>query len=244
MQKCSPLWPVSFWSAKHNLGVPDLFYFINFFVRSLYVSQKSILKFSFWIFPFHYLNSECHFWPRKHFKSLENELTVTLGQLLPYSFIFTSIFIKMKSFLALLAILLQLLNFLTLSNDQNAAKPRHRPFEQSLFLFAMKTLAFLFHALAKIPVFYKNLVVPPSTPPLGGQKVSPLLEPLWGAFQFLRHSPPPPLSEKSRRPCVCSKQKQGGQGKRLLPISWIQFAFENHRWRENLKRPLFRWLER
>ena len=71
----------------------------------------------------------------KHFNSLENVLTVTLGQLFPYSFIFTSMIIKLKSFLALLAKLLQLLNFLTLSNDQNPAKPRHRPFEQSLFLF-------------------------------------------------------------------------------------------------------------
>ncbi len=44
--------------------------------------------------------------------------------------------IKLKSFLALLAKRLQLLNFLTLSNDQNPAEPRHRPFEQSLFLFA------------------------------------------------------------------------------------------------------------
>ncbi len=38
-------------------------------------------------------------------------------------------------FFALIAKLLQLLNFLTLSNDQNPVKPRHRPFEQSLFLF-------------------------------------------------------------------------------------------------------------
>ncbi len=43
--------------------------------------------------------------------------------------------IKLKSFSALIAKLLQPLNFLTLSNDQNPAKPRHRPFEQSLFLF-------------------------------------------------------------------------------------------------------------
>ncbi len=39
----------------------------------------------------------------------------------------------MKSFSALIAKLLQPLNFLTLSNGQNPAKPRHRPFEQSLF---------------------------------------------------------------------------------------------------------------
>ncbi len=43
--------------------------------------------------------------------------------------------IKLKSFSALIAKLLQPLNFLTLSNDRNPAKPRHRPFEQSLFLF-------------------------------------------------------------------------------------------------------------
>ncbi len=43
--------------------------------------------------------------------------------------------IKLKSFSALIAKLLQPLNYLTLSNDQNPAKPRHRPFEQSLFLF-------------------------------------------------------------------------------------------------------------
>ena len=43
--------------------------------------------------------------------------------------------IKLESFLALLAKLLQLFNFLTLSNDQNRAKPCQRPFEQSLFLF-------------------------------------------------------------------------------------------------------------
>ncbi len=47
--------------------------------------------------------------------------------------------IKLKCFLgpslALLAKLLQLLNFLTFSNYPNPAKPRHRPFEQSLFLF-------------------------------------------------------------------------------------------------------------
>ncbi len=42
---------------------------------------------------------------------------------------------KSKSFLALIAKLLQLLNFLTMSNNQNLAKPSHRPFEQSLFLF-------------------------------------------------------------------------------------------------------------
>ncbi len=44
--------------------------------------------------------------------------------------------IKLKSFSALIAKLIQPLNFLTLSNDQNPAKPRHRPFEQSLFLFS------------------------------------------------------------------------------------------------------------
>ncbi len=41
-------WPQSSnltWSAQHNLGVPNLFYFITFFVRSLSVPQKSILKF-------------------------------------------------------------------------------------------------------------------------------------------------------------------------------------------------------
>ncbi len=43
--------------------------------------------------------------------------------------------IKLKSFSALIAKLLQPLNFLTLSNDKNPAKPRQRPFEQSLFLF-------------------------------------------------------------------------------------------------------------
>ncbi len=43
---------------------------------------------------------------------------------------------QMYSFLALLAKLL-LLNFLTLSNDQNPVKPRHKPFEQSLFLFGV-----------------------------------------------------------------------------------------------------------
>ncbi len=43
--------------------------------------------------------------------------------------------ITLKSFLALIAKLLQPLNFLTLSNDQNPGKPRRRPFEQSLFLF-------------------------------------------------------------------------------------------------------------
>ncbi len=47
----------------------------------------------------------------------------------------------MCSFLAFIAKLLLLLNFLTLSNDQNLAKPRHRPFEQSLFFFL--TVAFL-----------------------------------------------------------------------------------------------------
>ena len=32
---------------------------------------------------------------------------------------------------------------------------------------------------------------PPSTPPLGGQKESPPLEPFWGVQQFLRHSSSP-----------------------------------------------------
>ncbi len=36
--------------------------------------------------------------------------------------------------MALIAKLLQLFNFLTLSNDLNPAKPRHRPLEQSMFL--------------------------------------------------------------------------------------------------------------
>ncbi len=81
------------------------------------------------------MNCNCHFRPKNSFKSLENVLTVTLGQLFSYSFIFTAIIIKLKSFSALIAKLLQPLNFLALSNDQNPAKPRHRPFEQSLFLF-------------------------------------------------------------------------------------------------------------
>ncbi len=46
--------------------------------------------------------------------------------------------IKLKSFSALIPKLHQPLNFLTLSNDQNPAKPRHRPFEQSLFLFLIQ----------------------------------------------------------------------------------------------------------
>ncbi len=41
-------------------------------------------------------------------------LTVTLGHFFPYSFIFTSMIIKLKSFSALMAKLLQPLNFLTL----------------------------------------------------------------------------------------------------------------------------------
>ena len=45
----------------------------------------------------------------------------TLEQLFPYSFLFTTMTIKLKSFLALLAKLRQLLNFVTLSNDQNPA---------------------------------------------------------------------------------------------------------------------------
>ncbi len=42
-----------------------------------------------------------------------------------------------EKLLRLLAFIVKLqpLNFLTLSNDQNPAKPRHRPFEKSLFLF-------------------------------------------------------------------------------------------------------------
>ena len=46
--------------------------------------------------------------------------------------------IKLKRFLVLIAKLLQHLNFLTLFNDQKPAKSRHRPFEQSLFLFKAK----------------------------------------------------------------------------------------------------------
>ncbi len=42
----------------------------------------------------------------------------------------------------LVAKLLQLLNFLSLSNDQNPAKSRHRPFEQSLFLFGQSICLF------------------------------------------------------------------------------------------------------
>ncbi len=49
--------------------------------------------------------------------------------------------IKLKSFSAFLAKLLQPLNFLTLSNDQNPAKPCHRPLEQSLFLFLYGAMA-------------------------------------------------------------------------------------------------------
>ncbi len=51
--------------------------------------------------------------------------------------------IKLKSFSALTAKLLQPLNFLTLSNDQNPAKPCHRPFEQSLFLFNFRPIFML-----------------------------------------------------------------------------------------------------
>ncbi len=55
--------------------------------------------------------------------------------------------------LALLAKLLQLLNFLTLSNFQNPAKPRHRPFEQSLFLFYHSRVPFAFADLG--PLFFR-----------------------------------------------------------------------------------------
>ncbi len=71
--------------------------------------------------------------------------------------------------------------------------------------FVKKSFLFLILFLIKIPVsFYKNLVcpppVPPSTPPLQREKVSPPLGPFWGVLQILRYSSPP--LEKSRRPCV------------------------------------------
>ena len=72
-------------------------------------------------------------------------------------------------------------------------------------LMLLKNPCFSFSCFHKNPCFLlqKNclsLPFPHSTPPLGGQKVPPPLEPFLGIQQFLRHSPPP--LEKSRRPCV------------------------------------------
>ena len=71
------IWPDS---PNKIRGCPIFFILYNFFVRSLHVPQKSFLIF---LYMFYYLNFECHFWPRKFFKPLENVLTVTLGQPLP-----------------------------------------------------------------------------------------------------------------------------------------------------------------
>ncbi len=65
----------------------------------------------------------------------------------------------------LVAKLLQLLNFLSLSNDQNPAKSRHRPFEQSLFLFGQvfvffmgDTFGFLILAWVFAPDFFYGVL--------------------------------------------------------------------------------------
>ena len=61
----------------------------------------------------------------------------------------------------------------------------------------LKNPCFSFSCFHKNPCFLLQKIglspppFRPSTPPLGGQKVSPPLEPFLGIQQFLRHSPPP-----------------------------------------------------
>ncbi len=107
-------------------------------------------------------------------------LTVTFGQHFSKIFHFCLNDYKVEELLRLLALLaklLQLLNFLTLSNFQNPAKPRHRPFEQSLFLFwpeiplprqwsskQRPSSSSALQGLAQKSPFFCNSMFPPSFP--------------------------------------------------------------------------------
>ncbi len=71
--------------------------------------------------------------------------------------------------------------------------------------------------------------IPPSNPPLGGQKVSPPQEPFLGAQKFLRHSLLPP-EKKSAPMCVVvviglsTVVVQGHEARvqrRCFPSSWV-----------------------
>ena len=110
---------------RHNLGVPDLF--LQFFCTITLCASKSLK-------------------PKKHFESFEKcvDIRSTFSILFYVYLNHCKVEEFLRLILALLAKLLQLLNFLTLSNDQNPAKPLHRPFEKSLFLFVCWKLIAVF----------------------------------------------------------------------------------------------------
>ena len=111
------------WFAQYDLRMLNLFYFIFFYNHFMCASKIHFkIIFEFFRSIIWTLNA---FFGLKHFKSLENGLTITSGQLFADSVMFTSIIIKLKSFLALLERLLhstfELLNFVKWS------KPHQTP---------------------------------------------------------------------------------------------------------------------